>query len=309
MTSYAQVEVAEAQLRAFLSGTDFAAYGGIVTDLDGTVVHEERGRIGLAKTVEIALKELYLLGRPVMINSLRFPLSVMRTFGQDWTRLANAPIPLVSLNGSQIGTVGRNPEGELGFEEIDAYPLREAEVGRILVGIKELLDAGIRELLVFYYPRDWRGGEVIWTAVPQDVQRIKERYPSASAVTAVEFESLEEELLREEICMVFVLIDRPAETLMAYQHSRPSSFATRDGVDKLFGSQRLAEALGVDLAHSVGAGDTIMDRFLEGVGLSLLVGPQALPFRGLVDTIHLEGPMDLGALLSRFVAIHREGGK
>jgi hypothetical protein len=30
------------------------------------------------------------MGRPVVLNSLRFPLSVMRTLGKEWLAIANA---------------------------------------------------------------------------------------------------------------------------------------------------------------------------------------------------------------------------
>src|SRR5262249_46621819 len=75
---------AEEQLKQFLSQSTFAADGGVVTDLDGTVVDEDRGRIYIPPSVELALKELYDFGRPLMLNTLRFPLSVLRTFGADW---------------------------------------------------------------------------------------------------------------------------------------------------------------------------------------------------------------------------------
>src|SRR5688500_17671327 len=98
-------EGVEEQLRHFLSQTSYASQGGIVTELDGTCVHEDQGRIYLPKTVEFALKELYDLGRPLMLNSLRFPLSVIRTFCRDWHSISKAPIPTVSMNGSQLGFV------------------------------------------------------------------------------------------------------------------------------------------------------------------------------------------------------------
>src|SRR5687767_7868106 len=95
----------DAVLKQFLIQSRFATGGGVVTDLDGTAVHEEHGRVYIPQQVEIGLKRLYELGRPVVLNSLRFPLSVMRTFGKEWLAIANAPIPVVSLYGSQIGYV------------------------------------------------------------------------------------------------------------------------------------------------------------------------------------------------------------
>jgi hypothetical protein len=61
----------------------------------------------------------------------------------------------------------------------------------------------------------------------------------------------------------------------------------------------MSEVLHCDLQQSVGAGDTELDTFLEGVGLALLVGGIELPFRGLVDTLKLKDSLELGAVLFR----------
>src|SRR5215208_6592954 len=136
------------------------------TDLDGTAVHEFQGKIAIPKEVELGLMRHYERGRPLILNSLRFPLSVIRTFGQDWYRLSNAPIPTVTLNGSLIGFVKKTDHSELEFEEAAAFPLTKEEILKALKGVEGLLNRGIKNLLVFYYPRDWRLGEVIWTPVP-----------------------------------------------------------------------------------------------------------------------------------------------
>src|SRR5688572_5880362 len=117
------MEGVEERLRQFLQDSAFMAQGGIVTDLDGTVVHEEQGKIRIPVPVEAALKELYDLGRPLMLNTLRFPLSVIRTFGREWYSLAGSRIPLVTLNGSQIGFITMEDGAGLVFEEIAASPL------------------------------------------------------------------------------------------------------------------------------------------------------------------------------------------
>jgi hydroxymethylpyrimidine pyrophosphatase-like HAD family hydrolase len=296
----------EEPLRQFLRQSYFMAQGGIVTDLDGTVVHEEQGKIRIPVPVEAALKELYDLGRPLMLNTLRFPLSVIRTFGREWYSLANSPIPVVTMNGSQMGFVTITERDELVFEEITAFPLKKEEIEEILVGIDSLVRGGVRDILLFYYPRDWRLGEVIWTPVAEKVPHIKEKYMSASAVTAVEFAKLREQLLQEEICMIFLLLDVPEDTLMAYQHTKRSNFFTHKGIDKLSGAITLAAHLGIDLQHSLGAGDTEMDRFLNGVGLAVLVGNETLEFQGLLQTIKLKSALELGALLFRLVEIQKE---
>jgi hypothetical protein len=293
-------------LKNFLSESRFTLSGGVIIDLDGTAVHEENGRIFIPEPVEFGLKANYEAGRAVVINSLRFPLSVMRTFGKEWLAIAGAPIPTVSMNGSQIGYVTRDELGELCFEEIDAFPLEAARIDEVLAGVEKLLDDGIREVLLFYYPRDWRKGEIIWTPVAEKVLHVREKYTSASAVTAVELETLREELHAEEICMIFLLIERPADDLMAYQHSRPSNFFTRQGVDKLTGTQAIADKLGFDLAHSIAAGDTPMDSFLSGAGMAVQVGGRELEFRGRHSTIRLADSFELGDFLFRLAELQRE---
>ena len=293
-------------LKQFLQQSHFASQGGIVTDLDGTAVHENQGHIYIPQPVEFGLKKLWERGRPFILNSLRFPLSVMRTFGRAWHDISNAPIPTVTLNGSLLGYVTTTDEDELSFEEIDAFPLTNTEVDEVLEGVQGLLDGGIKDILVFYYPRDWRIGEVIWTPVPDRVTHIKEKYLSASSVTAVEFAKLREQMLAEEICMIFLLIEVPEDRLMAYQHTKGSNFFTRKGVDKLFGAQKIAPKLGIDILHSVGAGDTELDRFLSGVGLAVHVGNAKLDFKGEFQTVKISNSFDFGELLFRLAKMQQD---
>jgi hydroxymethylpyrimidine pyrophosphatase-like HAD family hydrolase len=289
----------DVKLQRFIEQSSFTTSGVVITDLDGTAVHEYQGKIAIPKEVELGLMRHYERGRPLILNSLRVPLSVIRTFGQDWYRISNAPIPTVTLNGSLSGFVKKNDEGELIFEEAVAFPLTKEEIVAALKGVRSMLDGGIKNILVFYYPRDWRIGEVIWTPVAENVQAVKEKYKSASAVTAVEFSKLQEQMLAEEICMIFLLIDAPEDQLMAYQHTKRSNFITHQGVDKLSGAKAMAQFLKSDLRESLGAGDTELDNFLGGVGLALLVGNQELAFRGVIDTIKLRDSMELGAVLFR----------
>ena len=299
-------EEAEAKLRRFIDESSFARSGVVVTDLDGTAVHEDQGKITIPKEVELGLMRHYERGRPLIINSLRFPLSVIRTFGQDWYKLSNAPIPTITLNGSLMGFVKKTEESELVFEEAAAFPLTNDEILEALEGVKGILDGGIKNVLVFYYPRDWRIGEVIWTPVPENVDHVKEKYRSASAVTAVEFSKLQEQMLAEEICMIFLLIDAPEDQLMAYQHTKRSNFITHKGVDKLFGASVMSDFFKSDLRDSLGAGDTELDTFLSGVGLALIVGNNPLNFHGLIDTIKLNNSFELGLLLFRAAELATE---
>jgi len=297
----------DAVLRKFLMQSRFAAEGAVVTDLDGTAVHEEHGRVYIPEPVELGLKKIYELGRPVVLNSLRFPLSVMRTFGKEWLAIANAPIPVVSLYGSQIGYVKRDEKDELCFEELNAFPLDAGEIDEVLQKVKPLVDGGVRDLLLFYYPRDWRMGEIIWTPVAEKVIPVKEKYTSASSVTAVELEKLREQLHAEEICMIFVLIEIPQDQLMAYQHTNRSNFFTHKGVNKLTGSEEIARHIGFDLMHSIGAGDSEMDKFLDGVGLAVQVGSNPrFPFRGLTDTVRINTAFEFGDFLLRLAGFQRE---
>ena len=283
-------------IEAFVMASTFESHGGIITDLDGTAIHEDRGRIFIPPPVEFGLRALYERGRPVVLNSLRFPLSVMRTFGKEWLAISGAPIPIVSMNGSQIGFVYRDEKGELAFDEIAAFPLSASEIDSVLAGVDALLDDNIRDVLLFYYPRDWRLGEMIWTPVAEKILHVKEKYTSASSVSAVDTVKLAEMLHAEEICMIFLLIERPADDLMAYQHSKPSNFFTAKGVDKRSGAYAIAEHLDFDLKSSVGAGDTGMDIFLDAVGLSIHVGNHELPFSGYHNTIKLRDSFQLGDL-------------
>ena len=287
----------------FAHSSGFTEHGGVVIDLDGTAVHEENGLTMIPRPVELGLKALYDRGRPVVLNSLRFPLSVMRTFGKEWLAISHSPIPVISMNGSQVGYVQRDKKDEICFEEIAAFPLTANEIDACLAGVDALLADHIRDVLLFYYPRDWRMGEIIWTPLAAKVEHVKEKYRSASAVSAVEPEKLQEQLHKEEICMIFLLIERRADELMAYQHSKPSSFFTTKGVDKLSGAQAAADYIGFDMNASLGAGDTPMDVFLNGVGMAVQVGTNELPFRGLQSTIRVADSFELGDVMFRLAGI------
>jgi hydroxymethylpyrimidine pyrophosphatase-like HAD family hydrolase len=303
-------EEVEGKLQLFMQRSSFANKGAVITDLDGTAVHEFQGKIVIPKEVELGLMRHYERGRPLILNSLRFPLSVIRTFGQDWYKLSNAPIPTVTCNGSLMGYVKKTDEGELAFEEAAAFPLTRAEIVEALEGVRGLLAGGIKNILVFYYPRDWRIGEVIWTPVPENIIPVKEKYRSASSVTAIEFQKLQDQMLAEDICMIFLLIDAPEDQLMAYQHTKRSNFFTHKGVDKLFGARTMANLLQCDMRDCLGAGDAEPDTFLSGVGLAVIVGNNQISYRGLIETIKLDNSIELGALLFRAaeLATHKADG-
>ena len=293
------------QLQNFFNQSDFEGKGGVITDLDGTAIHEYQGRYLIPHSVETGLKKIYDLGRPVVINTLRFPYSVMRTFGREWYKISNAPIPTVLMNGSQLGFITDAGEDKIGYEEIAAFPLEEEEINEVLQIIVEFLKDGINNLLVFYYPRNWTRGEIIWTPVKEKIPEVQLKYKSASAVFSGEFLQLEEELKKEDTCMIFLLIDIPQDKLMAYQHTKKSNFFTHKGVDKRSGSEHIAEQLGFELAHSLGAGDSEMDTFLTVVGQAVHVGNPYLKYEGLLPSIRLESSKELGDLLFQLAAMQR----
>jgi hydroxymethylpyrimidine pyrophosphatase-like HAD family hydrolase len=284
-------------LNEFLEQSNFENAGGVITDLDGTALHEDQGRIYIPKPVELGFKQLHDRGRPFVLNSLRFPMSVLRTFGRDWYGISNALIPAITLNGALLGYVTQDAEGAMSFEEIAAFPLSSEQIDQVLNSVEQLLRGGDKEILLFYYPRDWRAGEVIWTPVAEQVLPVMEKYVSASSVTAVEIGKLRDQLHGEDVCMMFLLLNMGKERLMAYQHTRRDNFFTRQGVDKLFGAERMAEFLHFTLRASIGSGDTEMDRFLNGVGLAIVVGGEALPFQGGHGTLRLRDSFELGDFL------------
>jgi hydroxymethylpyrimidine pyrophosphatase-like HAD family hydrolase len=284
-------------LQRFLRESAFAERGAVMTDLDGTAVHEVEGRVLLSRTMELGLKRVHERGREVLINTLRFPLSVMRVFGAEWRRATGADVAAVTLKGSLVGRVVQAASGELGFEEIAAFPLEPAELQELLQGVRGMVAQGVQELLVFFYPRDWRCGERIWTPDPARVDAVAAKYRSASRVFSGPVQALEAELLRQPQCMVFLLVDAPQDRLMAYQHTERARFVTHQGVDKRHGGLALAQALGVDLAHSIGAGDAETDTFLCASGLAVIVGNGSVDYKGLRDTLRVPDPAAFGEML------------
>jgi hydroxymethylpyrimidine pyrophosphatase-like HAD family hydrolase len=292
------------KLRRFFEKHDFSQ-GCLVLDLDGTALTEDQGRIFISTTVQQGIRALHEFKRPIIVNTLRFPLSVIRTIGNDWYELADIRVPTVLLNGSLLGHI-RCVNQKLEYEEISAHPMTEAEIKLVLDGVTELLGKGIDDLLLFYYARDWRLGESLWTPKPERVATLEKKFASASKVISYPLEQLREELHSRDMCMMSLFIDRPEDTLMAYQHSKRNSFFTRKGVDKAYGMKEIAKHFKVDLAHSVGAGDTEMDSFLSEVGLAVIVGGAPLKFRGKSDTLRVGNPIELGEFLSAMAEAARK---
>ena len=294
-----------ARLLDFHRNSHFAVRGGIVTDLDGTAVHERDGRIYVAEPVAEGLKALVELGRPVVLNTLRFPLNVIQTFGREWSSITAEPVPLVSLNGSVLGLLTPTDVGETTFEELVAFPLSNEQLEETVRGLEKLLADGVDNIVLFHYARDWREGEIIWTPRPEREDALRNKYLSASRVHSAPLPALHDLLLSQGATMLSVLADIPEDRRMAYQHTNPNRVITAAGVDKLSGAREAAARLGFDLDQSVGAGDTPMDNFLSGVALAFHVGPLNLDFRGRNDTIRLGDPFQLGTALFELAALQR----
>ena len=297
----------ESTLADFLRARPFATAGAVMTDLDGTAVHEHEGRVRVVPQVEFGLKRLRDLGRPVAVNSLRFPLNVVRTFGRAWTAITSDPLPIVSLNGAITGQIVETASGAVVFEEIDAVPLAAEEVAEVLVGVRGLVAGGVTDLLLFHYPRDWTAGEIIWTADPDQVAPTRAKYASASEVISGSVDALEARLMAAEVCMMFLVLDLPQDRLMAYQHVHPGNFVTHAHVDKLAGARRLADRLGFDLGASVGAGDTPMDSFLCGCGLAVHVGGLDIAHAGEAATLRVADAVGLGEVLQTLATRQERG--
>lgn len=285
-------------LEEFVKKSRFESSGALFTDLDGTAIHEDRGRIFIPREVRDGMKAIHDIGRPVVMNTLRFPLSVIRTVGLEWYEISNKPIPTVLLNGSVLGNIHRNPLGILVYEEVAAFPLEDEEIDAVIEGVRALVAGGIRDLVVFYYPRAWIEGEMVWTPNEEKVPEIEAKFVSSTRVVAWEIERLAEEAKRARPCMMFLLINESEDRLMAYQHSKSSNFFTHAGVDKTSGMRELARLLDISLVDSIGAGDTVMDRFLSDVGFSLAVGGANLPHKGKFGNLRLENSFDLGRALA-----------
>jgi len=286
-----------AEVQDFLRRSRYMARGAVITDLDGTAVHETEGRVYIPPEVEYGLNSVHDSGRQVVINTLRFPRSVLAVFGREWHRITGAPIPLVSLKGSQIGQVLPGPDGALVFEEWGACVLTGAEIDELLQGVDGMVTAGATDLLVFFYPRDWRAGELIWTPDAARVAPARAKYKSASEVFSGPVALLRERMTAGEVCLVFLLHDVPEDRRMAYQHTERSRFVTHVGVDKRQGTEQIARWLDIELDHSVGAGDAETDNFLCAVGLAAIVGNPNLDYKGTMGTLRLTNPLAWGQVL------------
>src|SRR5437870_11825792 len=106
-------------LKKFAAECDFSK-AFLALDLDGTALLEDHGKVFISSSVEKGVKALHDLKMPVVLNTLRFPLSVITTVGHEWYHIADAPILTVLLNGSVLGYIKCDADHLL-YEEIAAY--------------------------------------------------------------------------------------------------------------------------------------------------------------------------------------------
>src|SRR5687767_1828039 len=196
-------------LEEFAARSDFQK-GALVLDLDGTALLEREGKVFISSAVEKAVRAVHDIRRPVILNTLRFPISVLTTVGEAWYQIADVPILTVLLNGSVSGYIVR-ANGKLEYQELLSFPLKPAEIEKMLTGVAELLSAGISDVLLFFYTRNWREGESLWTPHPERIDSLKQKYQSASRVVSGSLAELRKELFRHEICMACLFIDRPQD--------------------------------------------------------------------------------------------------
>jgi hydroxymethylpyrimidine pyrophosphatase-like HAD family hydrolase len=285
------------RLCKFLDGRGTAGAAHVITDLDGTALHERDGRVWIPASIERAIRRVHEGGGSVVVNTLRFPGSVIAVLAPEWNRITGAPLPLVSLKGSQVGHLVKSADGTFGFEEAAAFPLEHEEIEEVMEGVAGMVDDGVDDLLVFHYPRDWREGELVWTPRAERIGHVQDKYRSASRVFSSPVRTLTEALLGRDICMIFLLVEVPQDRLMAYQHTHGASFFTHIGVDKAHGTRAMARHLGIALERAIGAGDAEPDNFLNEVGLAVIVGHAELEYRGVHETLRVADASALGELL------------
>lgn len=283
------------QIKRFTDQADIHR-GLLALDLDGTVLLEQDRRTFISSSVEKGVKAVHDMDTTIVINTLRFPLSVIWTVGEAWYQIVDTPILTVLLNGSVLGYIRRGKDG-LEYDELQSFPMTQEEVSLVVNGLEQLIHNGIQDVLLFYYTRNWRAGETLWTPQAHHIEDLRKRYRSASSVISTDVQRLRESLKYEDVCMMFIQIDRPKDKLMAYQHAEPEKFITHEGVDKAFGIRKIAEHFHLSLPDSFGAGDTVMDSFLSELGMAVIVGDSELPYRGKIETARVRSPIELGDVI------------
>lgn len=264
-------------LQDFVCQPGFRQHGGLITDLDGTIVQHQDGNYTIPTEVLAGLKELYQVGCPVILNTIRFPISIINTFASVLYPIFQNPIPVISLNGSQWGYISPGINGEFCFSEVGAKSLNATEIKSFIADLRFLDEKKVPNITVFYYPRDWTKGEIIWSAEENRVSEMAQTYKSAARIYSGSRQLLEENLAAEDISMIFLLVKKDLIPGSHLQHNL-KDFYTAAGVNKLTGAHAFVNQQGFRLDNFIGAGDTPMDVFLKETGAVIKVGDLPLPF-------------------------------
>lgn len=284
------------QISDFSDRIDLIEQGGLITDLDGTLIRNDNGRYFMPDPVSIGLQSVYNTNCPVIINSIRFPLSVINTFAKEWFSISKISVPLVTLNGSQTGYIHKDKKNGFTFEEVESFPLGQKELASFISDLENMTKDG-GDALAFYYPRDWKKGEIIWTPDKNKVAEIKQKYKSASHVHAGDIKSLHQLLEDEDISMIF-LLDLRQDSGIPARHSDHKDFYTARSVNKLSGAKKMVKHLDRQIQHFIGAGDTPMDVFLKEVGLVLKVGGMDLGFDCKSPLVQIDNIEEIGDIFN-----------
>ncbi len=78
-------------IQNFVSLPIFRQHGGLMTDLDGTIVQHQNGHFSIPTEVQAGLNKLYQSNCPIILNTIRFPLSIIKTFAAVLYPLAQKP--------------------------------------------------------------------------------------------------------------------------------------------------------------------------------------------------------------------------
>ncbi|MDQ4142092.1 MAG: HAD hydrolase family protein [Bacteroidota bacterium] len=285
-------------IQDFASHPDFRQYGGLMTDLDGTIVQHQDGNYFIPPEVQAGLHNLYQVNCPIILNTIRFPISVIKTFAAVLYPIAQNPIPVISLNGSQWGYISQGKDEEFSFTEAGAQPLKSTEIKSFMADIQLLIQNKVPNIAVFYYPRHWTKGEIIWSAEEDRVAEIAQTYKSASWVYSSNLTVLEENLVAEEISMIFLLVkkDQIQGTHLQYNIK---DFYTTAGVNKLAGAHAFVNQLRSNLKNFIGAGDTPMDVFLKETGAVIKVGDLPLHFDCQATILPVDTVSEIGEVFNQ----------
>jgi hypothetical protein len=285
-------------IQNFASQPGFRQYGGLISDLDGTIVQHQDGNYFIPPEVQTGLNDLYRANCPIILNTIRFPLSIIKTFAGVLYPIAQNPIPVISLNGSQWGYISSEEDQEFSFTEAGAQPLQPTEIKSFIANLRLLIKNKLSQVAAFYYPRDWTKGEIIWAAEEDRVAELAQNYKSASRVYSSSLSILEKNLLGEDISMIFLFVNKDQIPGTHLQHNL-RDFYTTAGVNKLSGAHAFVNQLGRNLPYFIGAGDTPMDVFLKETGAVIKVGDLPLGYNCQATILPVATVAEIGEVFTQ----------